>query len=83
MPSTHNPTTRTLRHKILISTVKDPQLTGAQFPDFRRHLLDQITIMGNEQDRAFELVEHGLQYFLRGQVEVIGRLVEQQQVRPL
>ena len=49
-------------------------------PDLVGQALDQVAIMGNEQDRAVELLQDRLQDLLRRDVQMVGRLVEQQQI---
>ena len=53
-----------------------------QIPDLRRQPVNQIAIMRNQQDGALEVFEHFLQHFLRGDVQMVGGFVQQQEVRP-
>ena len=48
--------------------------------DFSRQSLNEIAVVGDEQDRPVERFERVFETFPRGQVEVIGRLVEDEEV---
>src|SRR5436305_1033420 len=50
-------------------------------PEPRRDGIDEVPVMGNEDDRAFEVLQRLLQHLLGRDVEVVGGLVEQQQAR--
>ena len=44
-------------------------------------VVEQGAVVGDEQDRAAERVERDLELLDRGEVEVVGRLVEHEAVR--
>ena len=59
---------------------------GAATIDFEnpgRHLIQEVAIMGHGDDGAFVILEVALQPRDRAGIEVVGRLIEQQQVRLL
>ena len=55
-------------------------MTIVNGPDLLRQLADQIAIMRHKQYGAFKLRQHLLEHFLRGDVKVVGRLVEHQEI---
>src|SRR5579859_6807232 len=55
----------------------------ADFPNLRGKPIDQIPVVGYQDDRAIELFQRFLQYLLGRNVQVIRRLVEQQEVHAL
>ena len=57
------------------------RLPVAHLDDFRREPLDEIPIVGDEDERAAVIGEGVEQDVLRVEIQVIGRLVEQQRVR--
>jgi len=57
-------------------------VTRFQIPDLRRQPINQIAIMRHKQDRPLEVFEHFLQHFLRRNIKVIRRFVQQQKIGP-
>ena len=53
----------------------------AQLPYLGRQPVHQVAVVRNQQDRPIKVLQRFLQRLLCGQVEMIGRLVEQHQVR--
>ena len=59
----------------------DDRLAVADLDDLRRELLDEVAIVRHEDQRAAVVLERVEQHVLRIEIEVVGRLVEQQRVR--
>ena len=59
------------------------QLALADRPDPGGDLVDEVAVVGDEQDRAVEAGEHILQGLARVDVEVVRRLVQDQEIRLL
>ncbi|MNN85236.1 hypothetical protein D3C81_2025010 [compost metagenome] len=51
-----------------------------QLDDPLRHLVQEVTVMGNEQQRAVVFDQSGLQHFLAEQIQMVGRFVQDQHV---
>ena len=64
----------------LIIAVEDVQMVVPQLPDLRRQTVDQVAVVGDQEDSALKLFQHCLQDFLCRNVEVVGRLIEQQEI---
>ena len=58
-------------------------LLMANHQNFRGDSVDQMTIMGDETQGPSIALEGKFQHFPRGNVEVIGRLIEEQEIRRL
>jgi hypothetical protein len=54
-----------------------------QLDDPLDELVEEVAIMGDRQDRAVEVLEGRFQLLAGGNVEIVRRLVEQQEVRAL
>src|SRR5207247_972249 len=50
-------------------------------PELRSQFVDEVAVMTDEQEGSAKRVQDTLQLFARGEIEVVGRLVEHQQVR--
>ena len=55
--------------------------TGAHFDDLGGQAFDEIAVVGHEDQRAAVVDQRVEQHFLGIQVQMVGRLVEQQRVR--
>ena len=55
-------------------------LPGQDLPDLGAQPVDQIAVVRDQQDGALVVRQHFLQDFLRGDIQVVGWLVQQQQV---
>src|SRR5205814_9226971 len=53
----------------------------ADVPDLAGQAVDEVAIVADGDDRAFVLTEHALELLAGGEVEVVGRLVEDEEVR--
>ncbi len=54
---------------------------GGHFPDRAGHLVQEITVVRHNQHRPIPILKVRLQPFDRGNVQVVGWLVHQQQIR--
>lgn len=66
----------------LVAVAVAVQLTIAQLDDVVGETVQQVTVMGDQHQRPAVCVQPGLQPAHASLVEVVGRLIEQQQVRP-
>ena len=53
----------------------------AHLDDLRRELVDEVPVVRDEDQRAPEVRERVEQHVLRVEIEMVGRLVEEQRVR--
>src|SRR5579883_660476 len=65
---------------LIVIALEDVQTAVAYLPNLRGQPLDQVAVVRDQQQRACEALQHLLQHLLRGDIQVIGRLVQQQQV---
>ena len=56
------------------------ELVGVDLPDLRGQRVDQIAVMCHQQDRALIGIQDRLQYLLRRNVQVVGGLIQQQEI---
>ena len=61
---------------------EDVQTPIAQLPYLGRQMVDQVAVVRHQQDGAVEMLEHLLQDLLGRDVQVVARLVEEQEVGP-
>ena len=67
------------RPRVVPQEHRDP---GAfHIPRLARHRVEKVTVVGHDDDRLFRLGEERLQPFRRRGVQVVGRLVQNQNVR--
>ena len=71
------------RAESLVVAAKDVQMIVSQLPDLRRQAVDQVAVVGDEEDGSLELLQHRLQHFLGRNIQMIGRLVQQQEIGSL
>ncbi len=57
------------------------QTAAVEFDDAGGNVVQEAAVVGNEQDRAAEFAQQAFEPHDRREVEVVGRLVEQQHVR--
>src|SRR5437870_13601250 len=62
--------------KLFVGARIDDRRTVADLDDFRGQTLDEVSIVGNEYQRAPVIDECVEQYFLRIQIQVVRRLVQ-------
>ena len=65
---------------IFVVTRKYLDVAAAYFEDSRGQLVDEITIMRNEDDGSAELLQCVQQHVLGPQIQVIRRLIQQQKI---
>ncbi len=66
---------------LAVAAGKIHQLAAVEFDDARAHAVEEGAVVGDEEQRDAGLDQQGLQPFDGGDVEVVGRLVEQQHFR--
>ena len=69
--------------EIIIAAVPDGQLALFEMGDFLHRAIQEITVVRDHQGRAGEGLEIGLQPHHAFQVEIIGRLVQQEKIGSL
>jgi hypothetical protein len=62
-----------------ISCFRSYQRAAIQFPDRLRHGIEQVPVVRDDDDRAREIGQRRFEPFDSFNVQVVGRLVEQQQ----
>ena len=71
-----------LPHPILVAAGDDVDLARAVEPERDRHrAVEEVAVVADDQHRAVVIGDHFLEQVERLEVEVVGRLVEHQQVR--
>ncbi len=63
-----------------VATLEWRQTAVAELPDAGDHRIQEGAVVGRDQERALASGEIGLQPFQGGEVQVVGGLIEQQQV---
>ena len=63
--------------------MKSSILSDLEMPDARGHFVDHVVVVGDEQDRAVVFLQRDIQRVDGLEVEVIGGLVEHQEIRLL
>ena len=66
---------------VFVIAGKDFNPAIADLEDAGSQLVDEVAIMGDENHRAVVLLQRLQQHVFSAQIEVVGRLVEQQEVR--
>ena len=86
--ASHGCATLLLRYRVLLApeivfviSGEDLDLTVPDFENSRRQFVDEIPVVRDKDDCAVELLQGRQQHVLRAQIKMIGRLVEQQEVR--
>ncbi len=74
---------RGCRHVFLVRSLEVFDRALIEVPDPRRHLIDQIVIVGHQQHRALIALDGDVQRIDRLQIEVVRRFVEDEDVRLL
>ena len=74
------PTAAAVGHVGAVIAAVGFQPVGAEFPNGLRHLVEEVTVVGNEQHRALILLQKAFQEGHGLNVEVVGGLVQHQQV---
>ncbi|CGW15549.1 Uncharacterised protein [Salmonella enterica subsp. enterica serovar Typhi] len=69
------------RHILIIVTRIDAQVTVIQIRHMRTNHVQEVTVVRNDDHRAIALVQHLLQPTDSINIQVVGRFVEQQDVR--
>ena len=66
--------------EVLVPARVERRLPAAHLDDLGRELVDEVAVVGDEDQRAAVVVEGVEQHFLGVEVEVVRRLVEEQEV---
>ena len=53
---------------------------AAELIDFRHKAVEEITVVAHDDERAVKILQRLLEHVFRAQIEVVGRLVENEQV---
>ena len=69
------------QHVVVVAARVDADAAVVEVGHVRAHRVQEVAVVRDDDDRALALVEHVLQPADRVDVEVVGRLVEQQDVR--
>ena len=70
------------QHEIVVVARIDLQLLEVEVRDVRAHLIQEVAVVADDHHRGIVVVERAFQPADGIDVEVVGRLVEQQHVRP-
>ena len=65
----------------IVAELEDVLAVVLQGEDLGGHLVQQVAVVRDQHHRAAELVERRFQRLAGGDVQVVGRLIEQQQFR--
>ena len=71
---------RALEPPVVPRAREEDRLAAFELEDGRRHRLEEPAVVGDEDHRGVERPEHAFEPLERVDVEVVGRLVEQQQI---
>ena len=72
---------RVMRTLILaVAPEPDAKLSSFDHPEHGREPIDEVPVMGNEEQGAGEFPEDGFEGFPTGKIEMVGRLVEEEKV---
>jgi len=65
---------------VLVVAWEDLHFAGGHFDDARGQLVDEIAVVRHEDNRAVVILQRRQQHVLGAHIEVIGGLVEQQEI---
>jgi hypothetical protein len=67
---------------ICVAAVEVAEAVGFKFDDPVNHFVEEVAVVGDDEDGADKFVEGLFQDFDGGNVKVVGGFVEQEQIRP-
>ena len=53
---------------------------AAELIDFRHEAVEEVTVVADDNERAVKILQCLLEHVFRAQIEVVGRLVENEQI---
>ena len=70
------------QHKIIVVAGIDLELLIIQVGDMRAHLIEEMTVMTDDNHGGFIVIERAFKPTNRMDIQIVGRLIEQQHVGP-